>query len=382
MNNFVKKFAEKGLKKAPMKNIIVFESNPDCLDNSRAVFDEMLKRGVNDKYILLWSLNNNNELPEDLKGIKNVMGLNSDDRKYKYRYSYEAKGFVTSNYFPQKRRDEQYYIYVAHGAAFKGIKDRRYSLPEYCKGCDFVAYSQFLGKYDVENLNALPNDVNILPYGYARNDILCQKSQSVKDIFGDGKLICWFPTFRQKTGNENAYSNISIPIIYDRENAEKVNTVAKQNNVTLIVKPHPAQDLSTVKEYNLSNIKFIDNKFLSENNILNYELLGNSDALLSDYSSVIYDYLLCDKPIGLCWEDFEEYSKSEGFRVDVNEITKGMEKIYTCNELCAFIESVSAGKDELKEKRNETKKLVHKYCDFKSSDRITDRILSQVEKIK
>ena len=65
----------------------------------------------------------------------------------------------------------------------------------------------------------------------------------------------------------------------------------------------------------LSNLVFINDAFLSDNGIINYELLGVADALLTDYSSVYYDYLLLDRPIGLCWDDYEEY-KANGFKVN------------------------------------------------------------------
>ncbi len=377
MNIFIKNTAEKFLLLKPLKNIIVFESNPDFTDNSRALFDEMIKRKVNDNFLLLWATHNSSELPNDLKNIKNVEFADINSFKYKYYYSYYARAFAVSNIFLNKRREEQYYIYLAHGAAFKAIKDKRYSLPKECYGCDFCAYSEFSGKYDAENLNANVNDVNIIETGYPRNDVLFEKNNKCKALFNTEKYIYWLPTFRQKSGDNSSVSSISIPFIYNSEDLEKINNTADESNITLVIKPHPAQDLSKIKINNLSNVKFIDESFLTENKVSNYEVLADSCALLSDYSSVFYDYLLCDKPIGFCWEDYEIYVKNEGINPDLIEFTECGDKLFTADDLCAFIKDVTLGNDKLKEKREEIKNKVHKYTDSNSASRIVDYLISK-----
>ena len=42
--------------KVKLKNVIVFESIPNVADNTKAVFDEMLKRKLNKRYTLVWLL--------------------------------------------------------------------------------------------------------------------------------------------------------------------------------------------------------------------------------------------------------------------------------------------------------------------------------------
>lgn len=100
--------------------------------------------------------------------------------------------------------------------------------------------------------------------------------------------------------------------------------------------------------------------------------------MISDYSSVYYDYLLCDKPIGLCFDDFDEYNKNEGFTVDPNFILAGGEKIYNAQDMCDFIERIANGEDKLKDKRNEIKNLCHLYKDDKSAKRVADYILNKI----
>ena len=70
-------------------------------------------------------------------------------------------------------------------------------------------------------------------------------------------------------------------------------------------------------------------------------MLAGSDALITDYSSVYYDYTLHDKPIAVVWEDIEDYKRFPGFAVDLSDYLKGAEKIYKIDELCGFVESVA-----------------------------------------
>ena len=47
-----------------------------------------------------------------------------------------------------------------------------------------------------------------------------------------------------------------------------------------------------------------------------YELLGATDLLISDISSVVIDYLLLDRPIIHAFSDLGEYESSRGFTVE------------------------------------------------------------------
>ena len=44
-------------KKLRLKPYILMESNPDFADNTKAVYDEIIKRGLNLKYKVIWAVN-------------------------------------------------------------------------------------------------------------------------------------------------------------------------------------------------------------------------------------------------------------------------------------------------------------------------------------
>lgn len=359
----------------PLKNYIIFESFPDFSDNTKAVFDEMLKRKYNEKYKLIWITQKNIRRNKKIKNVSSIYCWNHSLFYHLKRTYYlsRARLVITCNMFLKKYSNKQTHFHLSHGAAIKN-SSAYYRYPDTINKA--LCISDYLAETDSFSIS-YPKD-KFVPLGYPRNDDLFINI-NIKSLFKDkkyNKIIYWMPTFRQYKGfgNINIYSDISIPIIYKSEAAKIVNECAKANNVLIVVKPHFAQDISKITKLNLSNIIFINDELFSKNKITNYQFLGNCDALLTDYSSVYYDYLLCDKPIGLCWEDYDIYNKNVGFAVDMDTVMEGGEKIYTTEDLCRFISHVANGEDVLKEQRNELCSLLHKYKDNQSSKRVVDYI--------
>jgi CDP-glycerol glycerophosphotransferase (TagB/SpsB family) len=366
--------------KFPIKNIILFESVPDYSDNTKAVFDEMLKRGLNKDYQLIWICSDKDAVPtleKRFESTENVRFIHVDDLKYKLYFRKAARAFIVCNAFLHRAKPEQYYIHLAHGCALKNASGS-YSLPENCSDADVLTISEYMAPFDAYNLNCSAECMRAL--GYPRNDELFSHIDlhAAFPGYSFDKFIYWLPTYRQNKWGDRVHSDISMPIIYTAAEAEALNQCAKDKNVLIAVKVHQVQDISKVQEYNFSNLIFIKNDFFADKSFSNYQLLGSSDALISDYSSVYYDYLLCDKPIGLCFDDFEEYNKREGFTMDVNIILKGGVKLYNIDDLCAFVSDVADGNDTLCVPRNEIKDLTHDHIDSKSSERVTDYIISKI----
>ena len=115
------------------------------------------------------------------------------------------------------------------------------------------------------------------------------------------------------------------------------------------------------------------NEDLFKKGIKLYELLGNTDALLTDYSSVYFDYLLTDKPIGFTIDDFELYGKNRGgYAIDNPlEMMPGM-KINTFDDLVQFLTCVSEGKDNYVAVRHQVNNLCNSFVTPNASKRILD----------
>ena len=362
-----------------LKKLILFESYPDFSDSSLCVYNELKKRHVN-KYRYVWQLSSRDkELATQIKreGVRyyydNPKSFFEHLRISYYRHN--ADIIIFSNNFVRKYFSFQKSLYVTHGIVIKDLSNK-YFLPDYLEDSYVLCISEKL--FGPMTYAFHCNQNRMLPLGLPRNDMLLNTEIDLHTVFPERsfkKAVYWLPTFRQHTNVNISVSSITIPIIHDADICIKINEIAKENDVLIIVKPHFAQDISLIEKTELSNIVFIDELFLKKKNVANYELLGGCDALLTDYSSVFYDYLLCDRPIGLCWEDFEEYQKNEGF-VDgaIDNMKKASEILITKDDLACFIENLSLEKDIKKEERHSVISYVHKYIDGCSTQRVVDFI--------
>lgn len=107
-----------------------------------------------------------------------------------------------------------------------------------------------------------------------------------------GKVIIYAPTFRD---NGNDFIKESGIDFVDLDN------IMRERNWIFIVKLHPATKYDIKRFSNLSNVIFLDNRFDL------YLLMPFSDMLISDYSSIVYDYLLLNKPIEIYAFDYMDY---------------------------------------------------------------------------
>lgn len=360
-------------KKEKLKNVIVFESKPDLSDNTRAVFDEMLHCGLNNRYKLVWLLK---ESDQPLKHEnKNVYLLPHWDAQAKY-YDKVAKAKVFCNAFLEKNAKNQFCIYLSHGTGLKDVR-HSYRLPDWVDCC--VAASPALEQAHAAALSFDRNKTVAL--GFPRNDVLTRKSIPIKEILNTdcSKVVVWYPTFRQHNCVKYTTIRNPIPLMDDADCAKKLNEAAKRAGIMIVIKPHFAQDTQYIKEMNLSNIRFIDDGFFKENNIMSYEFVGACDALITDYSSIYFDFTLCDKPIAGVWSDIEEYKKQPGLEEDYVFRCKGMEKVYTLEELMAFICRVGEGQDLLQAERREIRDYANFPANESNSKRVVEFILKKID---
>jgi len=374
--SFLKDIAKKLIGFLPVKNIIMFESAPDLSDNSKAVFDEMVARGINNKYKLVWIVK---KAPDEaFLSIPNVSYVLSTDTKRIKLKRLMSKCFICCNDWLPTMRRGQTSFYLSHGTTIKNLKEYRNDLIrriDYvlsaAEGVDFLCEREFGAE-----------KAQIFSLGFPRNDVLTTADRDLSPLFPHcdfDKIIVWYPTYRQHSNGAVVSGGSSLPIIHDSEAAAALNEYAKSKRVLLVLKPHFAQDVSYVKDLGLSNIVFIDDSFFVKNAISSYEFVGSCDALITDYSSIYYDFTLCDKPIALIWEDYEEYKKVPGFADGVDELLCGGEKVYTLSELEDFVGNVAKGVDRLGDKRRLICLKVNHNGDGHSSERVVDFIIDKAE---
>lgn len=367
----IKKIYHIILDRIPVNNSIVFESVPDFSDNTKAVYDEMIKRGLNQTYRFVWFCRGDDVKKSHVNGEIFIMPKN---RIKKWYYSFFAKCLISCNEYLVTKKRGQCSFYLTHGTPIKSVRDY-YTISD--KIDYMLTASKEVNKICAYQFNFDEN--KSIPLGFPRNDALSLKCESMAKYFGDkyDKYIVWYPTYRQHRNGSNTAVQYALPILHDQDMALELNNFAKDKNVVLLIKPHFGQDVNYIKKMELSNIIFIDDCFFEKIGKSSYEFLGLSDALITDYSSVYFDYTLCDKPIAVVWEDIEQYSVNPGFAVDLEDYLKGAVKIYSLDDFRTFIIDLVEGNDKLRIERNEIKNRVNYSTDSKNSERVVDFIIEK-----
>ncbi len=117
---------------------------------------------------------------------------------------------------------------------------------------------------------------------------------------------------------------------------------------------------------------------VTDNNIEQdiYTVLNEFDCLITDYSSIYFDFLLTDKPIIFAPFDFKWYiSNDRELYFDYKKVTPGP----TCSNWKEVIDSIKVIKDNSHKYENELSELkmkFHKYHDKENCKRVFDRISS------
>lgn len=363
----------------PVKNIIIMESNPDFTDSVKKVFDELLKNNINEKYKIVWFVNDSKKF-KNIK-IKNVKFVDMFPNKYnifkvliKLCYNYSAKIIIDSNKYVSKVRKEQFRIHLAHGTPLKNAAN-------YNAGIGNVDYIVELSEFfkDV-NSNSYQVDKNkLIDVGFPRNDQLLEKLD--RNVYlpklANKKIIIWLPTYRKHNYNNDYSSDSSlkfgIPCFETEEDFREIDRILEENNTIILLKLHPAQDKKVIVSCKTNNLKIVTDEQLLEKRVNLYQLLSMSDGLITDYSSVYYDYLLTNKPIGLAISDINEYNNKVGFVYDYYDTIKG-HYIYELKELIDFIENISNNNDIYYEQRKNVLEKYHQYIDGKSTERVIKHI--------
>jgi CDP-glycerol glycerophosphotransferase len=103
------------------------------------------------------------------------------------------------------------------------------------------------------------------------------------------------------------------------------------------------------------------------------EVLASFDVLITDYSSVYYDYLMLDRPTIFLPYDVDAYAKAPGFYVPFDEIAAGP-RPSTQAELVAALREACAGEDAWAEPRARVRDMVYARID----DGATLRVLQVI----
>jgi CDP-glycerol glycerophosphotransferase (TagB/SpsB family) len=210
----------------------------------------------------------------------------------------------------------------------------------------------------------------VVTTGFPRNDILLNKKISIADSGADlpdsfinameagGKIFLYLPTFRD-SGKE--YMNIDW---------QQLDQLMHKVGAKLFFKTHPMD--------RLKNDVRLDNIIQLPQTTDVYNLLPNVDVLISDYSSVIFDYMLLARPIIYYMPDLDSFlSENRSLLFQPEEIAVGP----ICSDFEALLqtlEEVALHQPEVNStQREQTMQRLFAHVDSNSSQRVLRNIDSR-----
>lgn len=222
---------------------------------------------------------------------------------------------------------------------------------------------------------------NVLVSGYPRNQVLI--SDDIENVYLDEekrdrkkiisflnkknngkskKMIFYMPTFRE---SETLFFKH-----FDKNDFQKF---LEENNLLFCIKLHPKSKLNEeFRNIQSKNIMVI-NKDADP-----YVFLKMADVLITDYSSIYFDYLLLDRPIIFFAYDLKEYlSDSREMYFDYDEFTPG-EKVWDYQGLKNSIVKIIENNGDYQNRYSDFRKKIRKKV-FEESNLNSMRIIKDIQ---
>lgn len=349
------------------EHLIFFYSNLGFRDNVKAFYDYLIRQNYNEEYKIVVSINDAEDYvshaPQNVTFVGNRQGI---------LYFMKAKyAFYCFGKYPIKPAKSQMVVNLWHGTPLKKIGNLE-------KGQEHTDYNFFTvvaassPLYKPIMAKIFGCDENqVVVVGNPRNDeLFIEDKNADKNIGKDTeKVILWLPTYRE-------YDEEYVISLLKKNQLEKFNEKLRKDNCKLIIKLHPLQTVSVGAEA-YSNIEFATQKDLNKKGISVYALLRRADALITDYSSVYFDYMLLNRPIAFTVDDIEEYGKKRGFIFDnPYRYMPGM-KLTSFEELEQYITDVINGNDLFAAERERVNMEMNAYNDGNSSRRVEEMVFGR-----
>ena len=343
------------LPKNPKK--MFFYSNLGFRDNVKALYDYVVLNGYNDSFEIVVATDEFEQYretsPKNVKFVSLKKGI--------FHFLSSKYAFYSFGKYPIMPAKGQKVVNLWHGMPLKRIgrleaghqKDKQNYFSH------LIATSPFFAEIMKKAFGAKNEQVIIT--SQPRCDDMFKESKKHDGFSEFSKIIFWLPTFssskKLNKDDKVCYDEISP---FDTQFLERVNEALKEKNALLIIKPHPMDD-ACIPRRAYSNLFYVTDSSIAEMGYNLYSLLSHCDLLVTDFSSIYFDFLMLDRPIAFAGLDFEEYSKNRGFVTeDARSLMPGP-YIDCAEDFIEFISSALSGEDNYKEQRQKVNALVNRY---------------------
>ncbi|MGL5417379.1 MAG: CDP-glycerol glycerophosphotransferase family protein [Clostridium sp.] len=331
------------------KNTILYECfhGKQMGDSPYAIFRELIDNPKYKGYTHIWALNNEESCEDKYKLAPNVKLVKVGSTDY-MRYLASAEYLINNTTFPPYyiKKEGQIYVNTWHGTPLKtlgkymkGSKGQHKNIQRNLLQADYLINpNKFTADVMLEShdIDGIYNGY-VAECGYPRVDMTVNCHADIlkkrMNLETEKKIILYAPTWRGEVGNVDGDIEKFIKD-YERLKEEL------DNEYEILLRVHSLM-LAPLKKAGYGS------SIVSEKVDTN-ELLGIVDVLITDYSSIMFDYMVTKKPLALYCYDFEKYSLERGLIISLDEIPAKISK--SIDELIENIKNIEVTHRENNEK--------------------------------
>lgn len=283
-------------------------------DSPKAIYEYMKSSKKYKNYKLIWALND----PTKIKNEK-INVVKNNTIKF-FIIALKAKYWITNSSMERGlkfKKKKTVYIDTWHGTAIKhiGNDENNQNIKFRVSESDYMFAQSEYDRNVFSRCFEYPKE-KIHLTGLPRNDELCnvqkKEIETLKEKLGlpkNKRIILYAPTYREYKRDINGC--VLAPPINLKKWEEKLG-----EQYVLLFRAH-----YEVKK----TMGIIENDFIKDYS--NYESLNDilkiTDILISDYSSIMIDYSILERPIFNYIYDYEEYVEKRGLYFDLREKLSG-----------------------------------------------------------
>jgi hypothetical protein len=194
------------------------------------------------------------------------------------------------------------------------------------------------------------NPNRVLLTGQARNQLLERRRPS-------SRYMVWAPTYRIGTSDlKRRDGDQKLLETFMRSAFAALQPILEREDVALYVRMHPAA--ATMPDAN-ENVHLATDEVLEAQGVSFYEFLAGSEALLTDYSSIWFDYLVVSRPMIAATPDLSAYLADRSMSLGPFQTWFPGDLAETPEQLVAAVADVLEGKDRHAERRQWMRDLLH-----------------------
>ncbi|MCI7623155.1 MAG: CDP-glycerol glycerophosphotransferase family protein [Clostridiales bacterium] len=302
---------------------------------------------------------------KEIKGILTAYGMNNvkvvvyaSDEYFKILAS--AKYLINDNTFAPQfiKKPGQVYLNTWHGTPLKflgrkmhtdmsqiGNAQKNFVESDYILFPNVLTRNAIMQDYMIEDIAA---PIEIFG-GYPRNEIFFSEKENslLRESLGlkDKKIYAYMPTYRGTPKNGGTDKND----IYLKYFLYELDKKLKENEV-LYVNLHPIAK----SKVDFNNYEHIRN---FPQTVETYEFLSIADCLVTDYSSVFFDFVNTRRKIVMFCYDKDEYLADRGMYIDID--TLPFSKANTVDDLLLAVRTPKDYNDE---------QFIKEYCAYECKD--------------